>query len=346
MRPCFCCDNVISNIIDTIKITKVDTILNDELNIIYCNNCNLFFSDSNNTQNDYNKYYTTFNNYKNEKYCLDKDERCSIFLKSNLKNVNTILDYGSGNGVLSQLLENEFKVDIYDIGMDINTNVYDCLILSHVLEHIYDVNEFIINISKNITNNGYLYIEVPNSEFYHKMVDLCPLQEINIEHINFFSKFALNKLLIKHNFSAVCLYDDYFIINQCEYPVIRALFKKNVTNNSFIRYIESGKSIIDSYNFQKLKQFEKIYIYGCGQFLFKIFNRILEQVNVINIIDDNTSYTYNYIEKIKIINFETYLLNAQPYDTILIASLIHYNAIQTKITTMTKNINIINITEL
>jgi len=63
-RCCFCCDNVINNIFDTIKISKVDTIiLNDEINIIYCNICNLFFSDSKNTQNDYNHYYTTFNNW-------------------------------------------------------------------------------------------------------------------------------------------------------------------------------------------------------------------------------------------------------------------------------------------
>jgi hypothetical protein len=95
-----------------------------------------------------------------------------------------------------------------------------------------------------------------------------------------------------------------------------------------------------------LKQFEKIYIYGCGQFLFKIFDKIFEQVKVINIIDDNICYTDNHINKIKIINFNTYLLNAQPHDTILITSLIHFDAIQTKIYGNTKNINIINIIEL
>ena len=86
-----------------------------------------------------------------------------------------------------------------------NTNKYDCLVLSHVLEHIYDLNSFIDKISENINDNGFLYIEIPNAEFYDKIVDICPLQEINLEHINFFSKYALNKILIHHNYTCLTI---------------------------------------------------------------------------------------------------------------------------------------------
>ena len=52
--------------------------------------------------------------------------------------IKNILDYGSGNGKLSELLSKEYKVDTFDIGMNNPSNKHDCLILSPVLEHIYD----------------------------------------------------------------------------------------------------------------------------------------------------------------------------------------------------------------
>jgi glycosyltransferase involved in cell wall biosynthesis len=119
--------------------------------------------------------------------------------------------------------------------MEKNTNKYDCLILSHVLEHIYDLNKFIETISLNIKEDGYLYIEIPNAEFYSYFNDSCPLQEINLEHINFFSKYALNKLLLNNGFLSVSILDDYFLLNNYKYYVIRAIFKKKSINKSFLK---------------------------------------------------------------------------------------------------------------
>jgi len=98
--------------------------------------------------------------------------------------------------LISEYLKKQnFNVDLYDIGMEENEKKFDCIILSHVLEHIYDLNNFVINLDKNLNNNGLIYIEVPNAEFYDKF---DPLQEINIEHINFFSKLALSNKSIKY----------------------------------------------------------------------------------------------------------------------------------------------------
>ena len=63
-------------------------------------------------------------------------------------NINEILDYGSGNGKLAKLLSDNFKVTEFDIGMCDNKNSYDCVIVSHVLEHIYDLDTFISNVKK------------------------------------------------------------------------------------------------------------------------------------------------------------------------------------------------------
>lgn len=131
--------------------------LNDKLNVKLCDDCKFYYSDSNNTQDDYNNYYMSFNNYQQQSYCPDKDQRCANFIRKTINSdeIKTVLDYGSGNGVLANLLSDTFNVDKFDIGMDVNNKKYDFLILSHVLEHIYDLNSFINEISKNINDNGF-----------------------------------------------------------------------------------------------------------------------------------------------------------------------------------------------
>ena len=332
MRPCFCCDKISDKIILTLNLEIVNDIpLNNEIHINYCDDCNFYYSNSGSIQKDYDLYYEKFNNYSNYNYCLDKDKKCFDFLEEILQkyNIKNIIDYGSGNGDLHKLLCDKFDlVDKYDIGMEKNTKKYDLLILSHVLEHIYDLDKFIDIISYNIKDNSYLYIEVPNAEFYNEFNDSCPLQEINLEHINFFSKFTLNKLLIKKGYMCINLLDDYFIQNNNKYHVIRGIFKIKSKNNNFLNYLNIGTSIINQYKYEKLSIYPNIYIYGCGQFLFKLINNIKKYTNIINIVDDNICYNDKKIETISIINYNTLKNIICKNDVVLITSLIHYSILE------------------
>ena len=346
MRNCSCCNNKNEILIDTVKLSMVNDIkLNNSINIYYCQECNFYYSDSRNTQDDSNNYYKEFNNYKKGEIYSDKDERCNIYLKNELqgKNVNSIIDYGSGNGKLKDMLSDKYVIDEYDIGMEQPSKKYDCLILSHVLEHIYDIDKFIETISLNITDNGLLYIEIPNAEYYDKITDICPLQEINLEHINFFSKYALNKLLMKHNYYAVSLIDDFFMLKESKYYVIRGIFAKN---KSFKKYLDDGSEKISNYNFSNLQRYKNIYVYGCGQFLFKIFDEIQKNCNIINIIDDNLCYLNKKLENTQIINYDLYKEMANDEDVILLTSLIHDQTLKNKILEIKKKITVITIDRL
>lgn len=244
------------------------------------------------------------------------------------------------------LLSKDFSVNEYDIGMSEDNNKYDCLIISHVLEHIYDLNFFLSKISNNIRSGGLLYIEVPNAEFYSKLNDITPLQEINIEHINFFSKFTLNKLLLNHGYCTLSLYDDFFKIKDNCYYVIRGIFIKNTIDNSFESYINNGYKIINSYNFSNLNKYKQIYVYGCGQFLFKILKNIQKFTKIINIIDDNLYYNGKLINNVSIIDFEKYKNIAQEGDVILLTTLIYDEIIKSKLKLINKQLNIITINQL
>jgi hypothetical protein len=349
MRQCICCNLQNPICIDTIKLSLVNDIkLNNVLSIYYCSECYFYYSDSNNIQEDYNNYYKEFNNYKKGTVYSDKDEKCHSYLKNILKpeKIKTVIDYGSGNGKLKELLSEQFVVEEYDIGMTQPEKKYDCLILSHVLEHIYDLSLFINEISKNINDDGLLYIEVPNAEYYDKITDICPLQEINLEHINFFSKQALNKLLMKHNYYVVSLVDDFFMIKNNKYYVIRGIFAKNKQNMSFKKYLENGSQQISKYNFSNLKKHKNIYVYGCGQFLFKIFDEIQKNCNIINIIDDNPCYLYKKLENTQIINYDLYKEIAKDDDIILLTSMIHDINIREKLNLLNKSFNILDLSQL
>jgi len=349
MRSCNCCNKENNNIIFSVEMLIVNDInLDNNISIYYCENCNFYYSNSKNVQIDYDNYYKTFNNYKNLVIYSDKDEKCSFFLKNFLKNKNikNIIDYGSGNCKIKELLGDTYNIDNYDIGMDENYKEYDCLLLSHVLEHIYDINDFIKKIKNNIVESGLLYIEVPNAEYYDKISDICPLQEINIEHINFFSKYALNKLLTNHDFFPIYLDDDYFSIKNSKYYVIRGIFKKNKKNESFKKYIDIGNNVISNIDFKKLIQYKNIYIYGCGQFLFKILNNITKCTNIISIIDDNPCYLNKCIKNINIINCDLYNKIADDNDVVLLTSIIHDTNLKNNIKKINKNILIITINDL
>jgi ubiquinone/menaquinone biosynthesis C-methylase UbiE len=347
MRNCPTCSKLTENLmqVKNINLSLVDdSILNNKLAVKYCKDCNFYFSDSGNTQEDYNNYYMKFNNYQKQNYCEDKDTKCSEFICKNInKNeVKTILDYGAGNGILANLLKKEFSVETFDIGMEPTDTKYDCLLLSHVLEHIYDLDSFLDEVSKNIKDGGLLYIEIPNADFYEEFINICPLQEVNIEHINFFSKYALNKLLVSNGFYSVNLQDDYFMLKDMKYHVIRGIFKKNSNNKSFEKYLNHGINEIESFKFSNLNPYEKIYVYGCGQFLFKILDKILENCNVINIIDDNSCYLNKKINNIEIINYDLFKEKCNDGDNILLTTLIHDEKIKCRLASIDKKINIID----
>ena len=349
MRNCSSCNSKNEILIDTVKLSMVNDIkLNNSINIYYCQECNFYYSDSMNTQDDYNNYYKEFNNYKKGEIYSDKDERCNIYLKNELqgKNVNSIIDYGSGNGKLKDMLSDKYVIDEYDIGMEQPSKKYDCLILSHVLEHIYDIDKFIETISLNITDNGLLYIEIPNAEYYDKITDICPLQEINIEHINFFSKYALNKLLIKHNYHTVSLIDDYFMIKDYKYYVIRGIFSKNKQNTSFKNYLYNGTEQMSKYSFTNLNNYKNIYVYGCGQFLFKIFDNICNNTNVINVIDDNPCYSNKKISNVDVIDYLKNNEICNDGDVVLLTSLIHDQTLKIKLKKINKNITILSVNDI
>lgn len=109
----------------------------------------------------------------------------SVFDKVNLLGVDIDADainFGRGKGN-NLMAEDAFKLN----------KKFNIVFMNHVLEHISDPVQFVINIKKLLKVGGKLVINVPNSyEWKHKK---NTREVLSFEHLNYFSEAGLKKLL-------------------------------------------------------------------------------------------------------------------------------------------------------
>ena len=79
---------------------------------------------------------------------------------------------------------------------------FDCVVFSHVLEHVYDIPAFFAAARGLLTPGGCLYLETPDATRYDDYL-YAPFQEFNTEHINHFSARALENTARRFGFQPV-----------------------------------------------------------------------------------------------------------------------------------------------
>lgn len=88
--------------------------------------------------------------------------------------------------------------DVYQGGVDAvpNTEVFDCVIATHVIEHVYQPHEFIKSLLKHLRPGGYLLIAAPDmGSFWRKLMgSRWPSFKLP-EHVHYFTRSTLVRLL-------------------------------------------------------------------------------------------------------------------------------------------------------
>lgn len=75
----------------------------------------------------------------------------------------------------------------------------ECVMLSHVLEHVRDVGAAVANLRNVLSTNGTAYVEVPDATRYAECL-AAAFQDFNVEHINHFSPTSLTNMLRRGGF--------------------------------------------------------------------------------------------------------------------------------------------------
>ena len=292
LKQCPVCNNI--KFKDWLICTD-HSVSKEQFNIVSCETCGFLFTNPKPKDDDINKYYISSNyiSHTNKKkgllnWLYQLVRKITIHKKLKLlkkfKENGTHLDIGCGTGeFLYACKKNGYKtlgIEPSDLARkkavkNYNLNISDDVTLSsikdksidsismwHVLEHINDINNFIIQLDRILKKNGVVFIAVPNTEswdckYYGKY---WAAWDVPI-HFWHFSRKTLTTLLEKNGFKIIkekpMWYDAFYIsILSEEYKKGRknyfisfligmisnlfAIFNKN--NTSSLTYIAKKKS--------------------------------------------------------------------------------------------------------
>ena len=169
----------------------------------------------------------------------------------------------------------------------------DCIILSHVLEHVEDVRGTTDWIQNSLTDGGYVYIEVPDASRYAEF-DI-PFLDFNSEHINHFSLNHLLASLAGGKMRVVSAGErTIYLSNGKPYPAIYVIAKKSMPlKESIDCYIATSEEALDRFNESialQLGDARECILWGAGEYMTHIANlEIFKRVKIVAVVDRNES---------------------------------------------------------
>lgn len=376
LRPCPICQNTSGEILHSQKfILPAHYPLPNVYDIVCCNYCGFVYADTSASQSDYDYFYAELSKYQDlqtstgggyfsfdEQRLQDTAKTIDIFLQDKNKR---ILDIGCANGgllaklqnlgynnlsgvdpslVCVQYIQKNYNISSYLGSIFSNLDYlgkFDCIILSHVLEHLQDLKTAICNVVNLLSEQGILYIEVPNASEYKNYVK-SPFQDFNTEHINHFNHQNLINLLTQ--FDLTLQKEEAKILQTAKdnyYPAIYQIWQKynekNIVNNivysgnlkeKIVSYIEKSQTILNKIEGKIRPLIEdktEILVWGTGQLAMKLLAETsLSQANIKAFIDANPINHGKCLLGIEILLPDAIKSMRQP---ILIASLLHQQVI-------------------
>lgn len=218
-----------------------------------------------------------------------------IFKYINNYNNWTLIDpnakiYGGKITTINNFFNKDFKVN----------HSIDTIIHSHLLEHLYSPNEMLYNMNNILSENGQMFISVPDMEFYSKSG--TPFNGMHFEHTYFLNETNIIYLANNNNFK---------IINKKYYnnhSIFYHLIKKNISSNYidlmqqynisytelFNEKINYFKNLVKDIN-KKITDTDQVYIFGChtNSQIMVYFN--LNITNIRYILDNDKSKQQKYL---------------------------------------------------
>jgi len=266
-----------------------------DIKLVMCKNCNFIYQNPQLTNEILESHYNS--NSSGDIFRLNHDDsRASILVKERQQfiydslrsiNITNICDVGGGTGGLLSSLELPSSINKYLIepsdAIEKNTDKsvikikrmvenildeelvkFDYLMCISALEHLKDPSSILNVFNKLISEDGYIFIEIPNSlKPYNTFAEYY-----SYEHLNHFTYETLLSFLNKSNFYPVKIDESRSV------KTIRVLAKKknnNYTQEKLIKFFDKYKKENENYSSAINNKIESIFtdtpslcIYGAG----------------------------------------------------------------------------------
>jgi len=179
--------------------------------------------------------------------------------------------------------------------------LFDVITLSHVLEHLEDLQGAAQNFARLLRPGGMVYVEVPDAGRYTDFL-IAPFQDFNTEHINHFSHRSLRQLLAK--VGLVPFIEEKKTIESAKdvpYPALFGFYRHGKAtaetgrDEEFVDlmrvYIEKSRQMLTKMN-DKIKaalgKSRSLIVWGTGQLTSKLLAETsLAQADIVSFIDSN-----------------------------------------------------------
>lgn len=219
---------------------------------------------------------------------------------------------------------------IEEFEIEKNSRPFEMIILTHILEHLYDPVAALDKCAKLQDGTGWVLIEVPLFE----NIDWFRPGMFSLEHVNYFSEETLLDTLTSTGYEALFV-AKYFTVNF--YPVITILARKNKdiprryshdfdrAHPVFLDYIDREKntwSRIERKIRERVGSEQKVYIYGAGIHTSQLlaFTSIKEDLNITGLMDSSPTKWGKKFGRWYCFNPDE--VEIRPEDRIIISSLV------------------------
>lgn len=287
--------------------------------VVICRRCGFAYADPPATQQDYDRFYSDWSKYDDASTSTGggasayDSERLAVTASDIARALPSkdaaILDAGCATGGLLSALRAEgfgsvagldpsprcvaacrergFPAYVGSIGSaPPDMPKFDCIVLSHVLEHVFDIPAFFAAVQRRLVPGGHLYLETPDASRYADY-SVAPFQEFNTEHINHFSARALKNTARRFGFSPVLVTQKVLrTSDDTQYPAVFGVFRdlgiaatqadviadpdlpKKVVD--YIRDSAAMMSKIHSHLNDELRHRKTVILWGAGQLAMKV----------------------------------------------------------------------------
>jgi len=311
--------------------------LPNEYDVVVCRRCGFVYADPAATQLDYDRFYSEWSKYDDSATATGSglspfdaarlSATASDIARALPSRDVSILDAGCATGGLLTALRDQgltavagldpsphsaaacrdrgFEAYVGSIASaPANMPKFDCVVFSHVLEHVYDIPAFFTAARRLLAPQGCIYLETPDATRYDDYL-YAPFQEFNTEHINHFSACALENAARRFGFQPV-LVEQKVIQTAADtfYPAVFGVFRDDGGTadkglvvrdqalpskiDAYIRHSAEQMKSINRHLAGQLSNGQRVILWGAGQLAMKLLAiPCLAQTQVRALVDNN-----------------------------------------------------------